>query len=310
MRKLFPKGVRHLAAVLRDAPRIPLATLAAALAQLRAPLPVLGETEGAIGSYTGVRGEHHFEMLARAEFSEEHFRQLTNALLKPGDVAIDVGANVGTHTVHLAQLVSNGHVYAFEPQSLTHAILRANIVRNKLRNVTTFPFAASDTTGNVLAMHLPVASTFNSGIAAVSDGGKLGDKTITYRIDDLDIPPTRFIKIDVQGSELRALQGAAALIARDTPILFVELEEQHLKALGTDTQQVMEHLLGLDYVLFRVLTDYPCDHVCVPASEVDDFEAHILPKLAFETQKIAGRRVALRFEGRKPQNYADVSVIA
>ena len=59
-------------------------------------------------------------------------------ILKPGDVVVDAGANIGTHTVAFAQAVGpNGLVVAFEPQRLVHQSLCGNIALNGLTNVTT-----------------------------------------------------------------------------------------------------------------------------------------------------------------------------
>lgn len=307
--KVLPRPVRQLLAMASDLPRVPLSSAHLALRDLRNPLHEVAETESALGRYAGLAGEHHFELLKEGRFSEAHFENLVRIALPADATALDIGANIGTHTVLLAKHLTAGHVFAFEPQSLTHAILQSNVVRNALDNVTVYPFAVSDETGRVIAIHLPVADTFNSGIAAVSDTSQLGDKTLTYRLDDLGLPQVDFVKMDVQGSEMRALQGAAALIARDRPLMFVEIEEQHLRALGTSSKEVMERMLGWDYVLFRAETDYPCDHICVPRERIAAFESDILPKLPFETTKVAGRRVSLQFMDHKAQNYAAVDVL-
>src|SRR5947199_3313272 len=56
------------------------------------------------------------------------------SLVRPTDVCLDIGANLGAHTMVLADLASQGNVYAFEPSSLNARYLRENIETNKLHN--------------------------------------------------------------------------------------------------------------------------------------------------------------------------------
>src|ERR1043165_865505 len=75
------------------------------------------------------------------EYSEgevDIFRQV----LRPGDLALDIGANLGSHTLPLAQFVGpTGGVYAFEPQRILFQILCGNVALNEIGNVRALPFA-------------------------------------------------------------------------------------------------------------------------------------------------------------------------
>src|SRR5690348_6502662 len=98
------------------------------------------------------------------EYSEgevDLFRQV----LRPGDVALDIGANLGAHTLPLARLVEpSGRIFAFEPQRILFQILCANVALNEIPNVHALPFALGRTAGGtkVPALDYGGASNFRS----------------------------------------------------------------------------------------------------------------------------------------------------
>jgi FkbM family methyltransferase len=289
---------------------LPLAQLEAAVAQLRAPMPVIREAQSDLGTFCGLEGEHYFTLLQGGGFSEAHFRDFVPLVLRPDDVALDVGANLGTHSLLMAGLLPEGRVLSFEPQSVIYGMLCTNMLRNGARNVQPLPFALSDRGAEVVALHLPthLEPGWNSGIAHVEDGSGLGDRALTLRLDDLPLDRLDFVKLDVQGSETRALTGGQQTIARFRPLMFVEVEEGHLRKLGTSSKELMELILGWDYTLFRVCTDYPCDHICVPNERSAAFAAEVLPRFPYRCEEIRGRRVELTFAKPKAQTYDSIRV--
>jgi len=86
--------------------------------------------------------------LQRDHIWEAYETQLTLRHLQRGDVYVDVGANIGYYTLVAAQRVGvTGKVIAYEPDPDNFALLKANVERNNLSNVTLFPFALHDTGG-------------------------------------------------------------------------------------------------------------------------------------------------------------------
>src|SRR5882762_3685701 len=78
------------------------------------------------------------------EWCEDEIVSLSK-VVQPGSLAVDVGANIGTHTVPLAKLVTNsGLVLAFEPQSVAFRYLVSNVTINNLLNVVCFNKAVGD----------------------------------------------------------------------------------------------------------------------------------------------------------------------
>lgn len=281
------------------------------IAKATAPLPQVSAFTNAFGSFTGLRNDYLFQSIMAKGINETHFEDLARRLLQRDWNVIDLGANLGSHSVLMSRLVPEGRVFSFEPQSLTFSLLQNNLLLNECHNVRSFRFAISDRDLNVLAME-PFSYTgekINNGALRVSAGRSTGDLTISKCLDDLHLPPVGFIKMDIQGSELKALKGAAKTIARDRPLMFIEIEEQHLQSLGTSSKDLIEHLLGLDYILFRIMTDYPCDHICVARENAAAFSAALGKDYPYPLQRIEGRRVKLLFNRPRDQNYQSIEVI-
>ncbi len=154
------------------------------------------------------------------EYSEgevELFRQC----LQLGDVALDIGANLGAHTLALAQIVGpGGAVFAFEPQRVLFQILCGNVALNEIPNVHALPVALGRAAGRakVPALDYRVAGNFGG----VSLAGADGEDVPVLPLDQLEVTRVKLIKIDVEGMELDVLAGAKATLARCHPILYVE----------------------------------------------------------------------------------------
>jgi FkbM family methyltransferase len=143
--------------------------------------------------------------------------------------SLDVGAQKGVYSYFLAR--HSRHVYAFEPNPKNFAVLR----RNLGRRVTVSPLALSNRSGPAMLRVPRRASGYSSQGASLSSVKVSDDddhrvlRVQAMRIDDLEIPDIGFIKIDVEGFEAEVLEGAAQTLARDRPVLLVELEERHVK---------------------------------------------------------------------------------
>lgn len=134
---------------------------------------------------------------------------LFRELLRPGDVALDIGANIGVFTVAMAQFVGpQGAVYAFEPQRIVFQMLCGNVALNELGNVKTLPNAVGATAGRTKVPTLNYGGVNNFGGLAV--GGDAGEDVAVIRVDDLELPAVRLMKIDVEGMEMDVLRRPSA----------------------------------------------------------------------------------------------------
>jgi FkbM family methyltransferase len=146
------------------------------------------------------------------EYSEGEIA-LFRQLLRPADVAVDVGANIGALTIGMARLVQpQGMVHAFEPQRAIFELLSNNIRLNGLTNVTAHRRAVGSERGTIRVPPLDYAATNNFGGVAL--GAAEGEAVEVVTIDDLGLTRLRLLKVDVEGMESEVVTGARTTIAR------------------------------------------------------------------------------------------------
>jgi FkbM family methyltransferase len=136
---------------------------------------------------------------------------LLEAYLQPGDTVIDVGANIGTMTLHAAALVGpRGLVVGIEPNPRVFRFLRENCESNCFRNVRLMNVAVGRQTATAR-----LCAGDRDDFAYVNERGD-GLAISIKRLDDLDIPnvPIALLKIDVEGYERSVLEGAADTLKR------------------------------------------------------------------------------------------------
>jgi len=164
------------------------------------------------------------------EYSEGE-RALFRDLLRPGDVAVDVGANIGALTIGMARMVApRGTVIAFEPQRTIFDVLCHNLRQNGLANVTAYRRALGSAPGAIRVPPLDYSGAENFG--GVSLGGAQGEEVEVVTLDSLALPRLRLLKVDVEGMEREVLAGARQTIGRLQPALYIENDRaEHSRAL-------------------------------------------------------------------------------
>jgi FkbM family methyltransferase len=165
----------------------------------------------------------HQQIRRRSFFTDEKEYALLDRFLKPGDWALDIGANVGQYTMRMAELVGPaGRVIAIEPVPETFALLAANARLFKHANVSLLNVAASDRTASV-GMEIPRWSEGSQNYYQAHLVPEASGLTIvSFAVDSLSLPQMRLVKIDAEGHELPVLRGMRGLLERDHPILIVE----------------------------------------------------------------------------------------
>jgi len=155
------------------------------------------------------------------EFSELEAR-VFDQILAPGAAVIEVGANIGAHTVHLAKLVGpNGNVLAFEPQRAMFYLLCANLALNEQFQVRAYRAAVGRQAGSVEVPLIDHRTDANFGGVSVGRT-EHGEEVPLTTLDRFPFNALHLIKIDVEGMEIEVLLGARATIAQHRPILYVE----------------------------------------------------------------------------------------
>ncbi len=159
------------------------------------------------------------------EFSEGEI-DLFRQVVRPGAVVLEIGANIGSHTVFLAtQVGPAGAVLAFEPQRVVFQTLCANLALGSHSNVYAFQQAVGAAAGSIVVPEIDYHQTGNFGGLALGSYEQ-GERVPVVTIDSLELSRCNFIKVDVEGMEQQVLAGGAQTIARLKPILYVENDRQ------------------------------------------------------------------------------------
>ncbi len=184
---------------------------------------------------------------------EEHFAELFHYLVGPGDRCVDVGANVGVHTIRLAKLAgARGEVIALEPDEEVACRARRNIVLNELSNAHVINAAAGEEAGGEVQLYRPDARDTNRARASLLRHSYLTGSVTTVpvvTIDEVCADPVALIKIDVEGHEAAVVRGAAAKIDRYRPAIIFEYAPE---LLHDASQSPFGWLADRGYELLRI----------------------------------------------------------
>ena len=179
--------------------------------------------------------------------------KLVQRLVHPGDIVIDIGANIGYYTLQFAKLVrSAGKVIAFEPDPENFELLRRNVEINGY-NITLERRAVSNRSGRVQLYRSPL-NTADHRIFDSRDG-RLSVEVDAVRLDDYlgDLDRVNFIKMDIQGAEGVALDGMIALLERSPGVkILSEFWPEGIAACGTSPDWYLHTLTRLGFKLFDV----------------------------------------------------------
>jgi FkbM family methyltransferase len=142
--------------------------------------------------------------------------------LAPGMTVVEVGANIGAHTVELSRLVGpTGRVHAFEPQRIVFQTLCANLALNACANVFADQAAVGAAPGEILVPFLPPDRPANFGGLSLR-GATQGERVPLRALDALELPACHVLKLDCEGMEIEALRGAERLVRQHRPIIYAE----------------------------------------------------------------------------------------
>src|SRR5579872_6811007 len=162
------------------------------------------------------------------EWAEHEISQCA-ALLTDGDTIVDVGANIGTHSIAFASRFPHSEVVAFEPQPLAFALLCANVLAANASNLYPLSCGCAEAERVIRARPDYAALGWNAGAFSLRDADEMDANATPLVLSTLDSfsfkRRVQFIKIDVEGMEDVVLAGAAKLIARDRPIIHFEILE-------------------------------------------------------------------------------------
>ena len=228
----------------------------------------------------------------------ERFREWVNwdkrvylSFVRRGDITLDVGANVGAHTVFLSHLVgASGRVIAFEPLPSNIAALK-DTARRRARhtNISIVPVAVGDSLREGAAtLKVPGNDHTQASLAVQSSGSweKGAVTEIEVPLISLDantevqgLSHMELVKIDVEGAELNVLRGASRTLSHHLPLIYCEAYERWQMSFGYGPADLIEFTRSLGYSGARVFsrgTIFPISLDQVASAELFTASADIL----------------------------------
>jgi FkbM family methyltransferase len=180
--------------------------------------------------------------------------------IKPGDTVLDVGAYIGDHTIAYSNAVGkHGKVLAFEPNEDAFACLQHNL--SEYKNTELFNSCVGETSGKMVL----VKYDDNVGMTYVKPGK---GKTKSLTIDSLELERCDFIKIDVEGFELKVLEGAEETIKKFRPKMLIEINDFTLHRAGITQNDIYIFLIQHNYSYKNIfggsIYDPQFDLICIP----------------------------------------------
>jgi len=173
-------------------------------------------------------------------------------IVRPGDVVLEAGANIGSHTVALSRLAGHaGRVHAFEPQAQVHQLLCANLVTNGCHNTRTYQCALGAQAGVAEMADLDAATPGNFGGASLLLNGGATQQVPVRTIDSLGLARLDFLKADIEGFEFEMLAGSADTLLRCKPVVFIESVNPQT---GDCSAALRDHFLALGYRCWHYIT--------------------------------------------------------
>ena len=187
--------------------------------------------------------------LRHHEIPEPEFVHLLFRALKPGDTAVDAGANVGFFTILMSKLVGpKGHVVAIEPDSRNLVVLRKNLDINDCKNVEIIDQPLGAESGALMYFH----EDDENGQSHVAATGT-PCRAITLA-DILDHHVPALLKLDIEGSEYEAIRGLDEYPHR-IPTIVAEVNPAALKRVDSSPKELIGELFYRGYMPHELRVD-------------------------------------------------------
>jgi len=227
------------------------------------PWPVAVRIKNGRRMFVDLRSAVSRGIFVKGEFDPVVFEPL-HGVLRQGGTFLDVGANVGFYSMLALDAVGlDGAVHAFEMDERPRRCLRKTIAQERISNLSLHEFAVGNRNGNI-----GVAMQEDCGNSSVVDTG--GQRQIAMQKLDTwwhesGVKKIQAIKLDIEGAELPALQGAEELLRAERPLIVCEVEEELQKRFGYGPKQLLDQFAGLGYRVEPLVGTWSATVVAIPA---------------------------------------------
>jgi FkbM family methyltransferase len=206
------------------------------------------------------------QLFYSSTFDPESIRVL-RSFARAGDTVIDVGANIGWMTLHLARQVGRtGTVLAFEPSPPAAARLRHHVRVNEFSQVQVVELALGERPEGPRPMK--IRSAYRVDGVDDTEEAEIATTTLDAFLADHRLDPPSFIKIDTDGREVSVIRGAAKTLAQAHPAVLFELGTDALEEYGATPEALLALLEGLGYRFLRASNFEPYADVRSEAARI------------------------------------------
>jgi FkbM family methyltransferase len=224
-----------------------------------------------IAIFTSADNYIEWSLLSTGTYEDE-INKLIRISLKTGNIALDIGANIGLQSIRMSQCTgAEGKVYSFEPLAHLQEKFSNNIKLNKANNIKLFPFALANEESE--ADFKISKNTWNQGTFSIgnNDGGPDTQRVIIKIADNVpeikELSRLDLVKIDVEGFEYEVLQGLKQTIDKYKPRIIFEYDSNYWLTNGQNMNDCFIFLNELHYTLYQI-TPVGCELVGQPAAIV------------------------------------------
>lgn len=249
-----------------------IAAARAAYHVVRVARRFVGQNDQTIVTRRGIRYDLDLsEGIDFAIFLQGQFEPTTAAAyarhVRSGQTVLDIGANIGAHTMSLAQRVGpRGRVLAFEPTRYAYEKLARNLSLNPelAQRVSAFQYflgsADDEHVADAVYSSWPLRGgeglhEKHCGQSMSTQGGRT--RSLDSVLSEQAVAPVDIVKLDVDGFECDVLAGAQRLLTHDRPIFILELSPYVLEERGTSFDRLLEFFLPQGYRFYRESDERP-----------------------------------------------------
>ncbi len=203
------------------------------------------------------------DVVAQAMINNEVFEKevvdIAKKYIQPGTAILDVGSNFGQMTVLFSKHVGEqGKVFAFDADDFVFDVLKKNIAANNCKNVIPTFGAVHNKADEILLFPEQDFVEFQTyGSYGIDYTATNGRKVKSLTIDSLNITEKiSFMKIDIQGGDLQAMQGAIATINKNQMPIIFEYEYHYEEKFKMNFQQYVDFVASINYKFERVINGH------------------------------------------------------
>jgi len=209
--------------------------------------------------------EHIQQQLFWYGYYEKELGDLLKKFVRPGDVFLDLGANIGYFSLLIANNFPSVKVISFEPAAGLFQNLDDNISLNNIKNISTVNVAVGEINEE---KELFVSAPDNLGMSSFKRPENYSGKNESVKVVAIDdwfktsgLPGIDIIKLDIEGSELAALKGMKKVLQEQKPILIMEINPGTLSMFNLKPSDIYGHLRQLHFEGFLILENAKLEHL-------------------------------------------------